>query len=114
MSNATTQTTVSRLRVQRMIAQYLVDRDHPAPERVKQVLDSAISTGLADRLASLIGSSLPESDPAVWRIRRLQADIDLEIDTGRDGDPDAIRTAFARCVDGRSRGPLPKAPTART
>ena len=99
MSNATTQTTVSRLRVQHMIAQYLVARDHPAPERVKQLLDGAITTSLADPLAAVIGSSLPESDPAVWRIRRLQADLDLEIDTGRDGDPDAIRAAFARCVD---------------
>ena len=98
MSNATIHTTESRLRVHRMIAQYLVDRDHPEPERVKQMLDGAISTGLADRLATLIGSLLPGSDPGVWKIRRLRADLDLEIDTGRDSDPDAIRDAFAYCV----------------
>jgi hypothetical protein len=79
MMNTSADPSNSRLRVRRFHGNYLLDANHPAPERVKAALDETIARGLPARLAAALVDSLPCSDPGLWFIRRLTIDVGVNV-----------------------------------
>lgn len=67
----------SRVHIQRFSAQYVVPAQHPSPERVRTRLDEAVTGSLRDALGAALAPLLPETDPSIWLIRRLEVQVDV-------------------------------------
>jgi hypothetical protein len=87
-----------RVVVRRVRARYLVAADHPDPARVRSTLDDAIGGPLADTLAMALAGIVSENNPAVWLIRRLDIDLDVNTGWGRDGVCRAVAAQVARAL----------------
>jgi hypothetical protein len=74
----------SRLRIRRLRAQYLVSREHLAPERVKARLDEAVMHDLVDTLSTALGPLLSQGKGGLWLIRRLEVEVDVNAAWERD------------------------------
>jgi hypothetical protein len=66
------------LRAPRIRQRLLVRRGHPDPERVRRQLHDALSTRLADALASVFAATGAPHDDSVWRIRKLTLDLTVD------------------------------------
>jgi len=68
----------NRLNIRRFSSQYLIPRDHPAPEHIKARLDGAIAAPvLKESLPLALSSLLPADDDSVFMIRRLDLTVDV-------------------------------------
>jgi len=66
----------NRLHIRRFHAQYLVPRDHPAPQRLKVRLDDAVARHLLGQtLSHALANFFSEEDESVWLIRRLELNL---------------------------------------
>jgi len=70
--------TQSRLHIRRLRAEYLVASAHPHPERLKARLDTTLAHSVADMLSALLSPGLPDTDPSIWLIRRLETEVDVD------------------------------------
>lgn len=60
------------VKIGRLRSQYLVPRDHPAPEEVRARLDRLQRDQLAAACGAMFDRILDPNDPSVWIIRRLE------------------------------------------
>ncbi len=81
----------NRLLIRQFQAQYLVSREHPAPERIKSRLDETVTRDLAQTLMSALASWISNSDSSFWLIRSL----DVELDVNIAWDQEQLARAFA-------------------
>jgi hypothetical protein len=87
----------NRLNIRRFSAQYLIPRDHPAPEHIKARLDDAIAAPvLKESLPLVISSLLPANDDSVFLIRRLDLNVDVNAAWESDQLTRVILAQFAR------------------
>ena len=68
------------LTIEQLNTAYLVAREHPAPDQVRQDLDFELRSTLPELCGGLLGNLLDPGDPAVWIIRRLDLDFALCLD----------------------------------
>lgn len=80
----------SRVDIRRLRALYLVPREHPAPERVRDRLDTA-TRDLPQALAAALSAWL-SGETGLWLIRRL----DVEMDVNAAWDREALTGAWTR------------------
>jgi hypothetical protein len=74
-----------RLNIRRLSAQYLIPRDHPAPQHLKARLDDAIAApALQESLPLVLSPLLPANDESVFIIRRLDFNVDVNAAWERD------------------------------
>jgi hypothetical protein len=66
-----------RLQIRRLHAQYLVSRQHPAPERVQAKLDQAVPHDLVNLLATALSPLLSQGAGGLWLIRHLEVEVDV-------------------------------------
>ncbi len=66
------------LHVRRLVAQYVVSRDHADPSRLKSRLDE-LSRDAIDLLPAALGRDLPGDGPGVCLIRRLAVDVAIDV-----------------------------------
>lgn len=73
----------NRLLIRRFQAQYLVSREHPAPERVKAGLDEAVVHGLSQTVSTILSSWFAaSSDGGIWLINNLELKVDVNASWG--------------------------------
>ena len=72
-------TTNNRLLIRQFQAQYLVSREHPAPERIKSRLDEIVTRDLAQTLATALAPWFSNSGSGLWLIRNLNVKLDVSI-----------------------------------
>lgn len=84
---------MSQVRVRHWRSTYLVPRTHPAPERVRDRIDSAVQKNVADALASRLRRALDQRSDDLIFVRRLE--LDFPIDAGWDVDAIAAQCAHA-------------------
>jgi hypothetical protein len=78
------------LSIETCTSNYLVSRDHPLPEKIRDRLDGIVRRKLPAALAGAFGGEA-ESATGLWFVRSL--DVDLDIDAGWDDDEIARRWA---------------------
>ena len=73
------------IEARRVLADYWVPADHPAPETVRHRLDDVARKLLPTALESILERVFPEDDATVWMVRRMNLDLnlDLELDDER-------------------------------
>jgi hypothetical protein len=69
-----------RVSIERFNSQYVVSREHPAPDHVRVRLDDVMRTHLADACRETFARTLDPNDPSVWLIRRLDVIVALGAD----------------------------------
>ena len=96
----------SRLTVGRLSIEAKIPRDQPIPPGIGIRLEAMAREELQPSLADALGALCPESDPAVWVIRRL--DLELLVDVGWNRDRMARRWAreFAQSLTRILHGPV--------
>ena len=67
----------SELIIDRMQTEYVVSREHPAPERVRGRLDETLGGRLPETLAAMLEACLDDSDESLWFIRELNLEVRL-------------------------------------
>ena len=71
----------------------LVSREHPDPERVLRDVRSALVVGLRDAVSTRLAATAATSR-AVWLVRRLQIDADVNAAWDEDRIADAVASAL--------------------
>lgn len=74
----------SFIRVSRLRAVYCVPREHPSPAALKDRLDEALSKSVAAALASSAARLFGDSDESIWLVRRLDVNVDVNAEWGRE------------------------------
>lgn len=69
-----------QLAVRHHRALYLLPRGHPEPAAVRHRLDTLVERRLPDLTSRVLSAALDPADPRVWRIRRLE--VGLAVDLG--------------------------------
>jgi hypothetical protein len=67
------------LSVDRLLNTYLVPRDHPAPEQLRQELDEVVRKHVTDSLGRALSSLLDPQDPSVWVIDTIAMDVIMDV-----------------------------------
>src|SRR5436190_22485619 len=87
----------NRLDIRRIRAQYLVPRDHVAPEIIKARIDDALAPRvLAQALTAVLSAWFSQADERVWLIRRLDLEVRVNAAWDREHLTRAIVTQIAR------------------
>jgi hypothetical protein len=87
----------NRLDIRRIRAQYLVPRDHVAPEIIKARIDDALAPRvLAQALTADLSGWFSQADERVWLIRRLDLEVLVNAAWDREHLTRAIVTQIAR------------------
>lgn len=76
----------SDLQIERFQVEYLVPRDHPSPERLRGRLDKTLGHSVPESLEHALTPYFGQSGEDVWLIRKLECDLDLDVDN----DPDLV------------------------
>jgi hypothetical protein len=84
--------------IYRFRVQYLVPAQHPAPERAKDRLDSAVTQQLAPMLSSVFSAWFSDSDPGIWCVRRLEVELAVNAAWEREQLSRAMTTQIARIL----------------
>jgi hypothetical protein len=97
----------SRVAVERLHGTYMVPSDHPAPASVRARLDQIAVEHLGSLCGQLLGERLDGDDPCVWLVRRIDADVTVDLAAGAENRAARawardIASAIARAID---RGP---------
>lgn len=90
----TTAPTAGRLSIRQAHNTYLVASQHPAPERLRDRLDAAVTKELAPILASRLAAWFANAGPDLWLIRRLELTVDVNAAWERE----AIARAWTQAV----------------
>lgn len=69
-----------RVSIERLNSEYVVSREHPAPDHVRVRLDDVMRTRLADVCRQSFAQALDPHDPSVWLIRKLDVAVALAAD----------------------------------
>src|SRR5262245_36399304 len=75
----------------------IVSREHPGPERVLRDVQSAIVSGLRGAVAVRLASAATTSS-AVWLVRSLQVDADVNAAWDADQIADTLASALVRSL----------------
>jgi hypothetical protein len=90
----TTVPTAGRLSIRQAHNTYLVASQHPAPERLRDRLDAAMTKELAPILATRLAAWFANAGPGLWLIRRLE----LTVDVNAAWEQEAIARTWARAM----------------
>ena len=80
-----------RLFIRRFESEYLVPRNHPAPVRVRLLLDEIVKKQIGDVLAIALQAWVANSDSSFWLIRHLN----LELAVNMDSEPEHLARIWA-------------------
>jgi hypothetical protein len=86
-----------RLTIGHLQCDYLVPRDHPAPENVRSELDEIARKTLAESCRRVFSAHMDEDDPSVWLIDNVRLDFLMDLGAGAAED---IAEFWARQVAG--------------
>ena len=92
------------LHIGRIRTEYLVASAHRWPDRVRSRFDDAAAGSLAHNLSIAAGPLFPESDPSLWLIRRLEADLDVNASWDRERLAKQWASQIARVLAGHLEG----------
>ncbi len=74
----------SQVIIERLNNTYLLPQQHPNPDDLRSRLDAVVRNRIATVCGQLLSRALDGADPSVWLIRRLDADLVLDIATVSD------------------------------
>jgi hypothetical protein len=69
----------NRLLIRQFQVQYLISREHPAPERIQSRMDETVTHGLAQNLTMALAPLFSNIDSSLWLIRSLDVEFDINI-----------------------------------
>src|SRR5581483_5535790 len=85
--------TRSRLRIERLAAQYLIPRAHPDPAALGLQLDAA-ARALPGRLGAALAPHVDDGSHTVWLLREIAVDLTLDAAAG----PDALAAQWGEAI----------------
>jgi len=88
----------NRVLIRRFQAQYLVSREHPAPERLKSRLDETVALHLAQTLTPALAPWFSNSDSSLWFIRSLNVELDVNVAWAQEQVTQALASTIARSL----------------
>jgi hypothetical protein len=85
---------ISRLRIEKLHAEYLVGERHPSPERLARRLDEVVRKELPAALRAMLTPALRADDPSVWIIHRIEVPVYINAAW----EPDEIGRSWSRQI----------------
>jgi hypothetical protein len=80
------------IHVGKLECRYFTSHDHPSPQMLQHRLDDVTQKAFAPALSAAFENALPEPDPGVWLLRRLN----LSLEAATDWDQERLTGAWAR------------------